>query len=575
MTLALTAMLPIIVALILMVGLRMGAAKAMPLAWLTAVGGAFLVWGLPIDYIAALSIQGVISAIGVLIIVFGALLILHTLQYSGGMETIQYGMQNVSKDMRVQAIIIGYMFAAFIEGAAGFGTPAALAAPLLLSLGFPPLAAAVLCLVFNSFPVTFGAVGTPIIVGFGNSLGTPLMKDSLVSKLLADVGWTSNDAFFKAIGEVATFMHGPMIFILPIFMLGFITRFYGPKRSWSEGFAAWKFCVFAGFAFAIPYFAFAWLVGPEFPSLIGGLIGLGIIVWGAKNNICMPTDGTWTFGDSSKWEKDWTGEIAFTGNTTFKAHMSQTMAWLPYVLIGALLVMTRIKDLGLKAWLNTNGVIEVTNILGFATVKEKLTLLYLPGTIPFMLVAVLTIFLHQMSGDKAKAAWIDTIKKMKNPTIALMAAVALVKIFQGSGFNPTPLEAGQTALPSMPLALADFIALYLGGVWPLFASFIGGLGAFITGSNTVSDMLFGQFQWDMAVKLNLPKEIILAAQAAGGAMGNMICIHNIVAVCAVVGLGGREGDILKKTFWPFLLYGTVVGIVCFTLIAIGYSVIPH
>ena len=121
----------------------------------------------------ALSIQGVIIAIGVLIIVFGAILILYTLEKSGGMETIQYGMQNVSKDRRVQAIIIGFLFAAFIEGAAGFGTPAALAAPLLLGLGFPAMAAAVVCLVFNSVPVSFGAVGTPILVGFG------LLKDTV------------------------------------------------------------------------------------------------------------------------------------------------------------------------------------------------------------------------------------------------------------------------------------------------------------------------------------------------------------------------------------------------------------
>ena len=121
-TLALLALIPIAVALVLMVGLRMGAMKAMPIAWLSCALIAFLAWDLPIPYIASLSIQGAISAAGVLCIVFGALLILHTLQYSGAMETIQYGMQGVSKDMRVQAIIIGYMFAAFIEGAAGFGT---------------------------------------------------------------------------------------------------------------------------------------------------------------------------------------------------------------------------------------------------------------------------------------------------------------------------------------------------------------------------------------------------------------------------------------------------------------------
>ena len=559
--LALVALLPIVVAMILMVGMRMGAAKAMPLAWLTGAASALLVWGLPTSYIAALTVQGFISAIGVLIIVFGALLILHTLQYSGGMETIQYGMQNVSKDMRVQAIIIGYMFAAFIEGAAGFGTPAALAAPLLLSLGFPPLAAAVICLVFNSFPVTFGAVGTPVIVGFGSALGDLILAG----------GWETKDAFFKVIGQTVTFMHVPMIFILPIFMLGFITRFFGPNRCWKDGFAAWRFCVFAAISFTVPYLLFAWFVGPEFPSLIGGLIGLGIIVWGAKRGIAMPSDGVWTFGDSSKWESSWTGEIAFSGKTTFTAHMSQFMAWLPYVLIGAILVLTRISQLPLKAWLNSTATVTVNmGFLGYPKVAESLKLLYLPGTIPFMLVALITIVLHKMPSGKAAKAWTETLVKMKNPTIALFFAVALVKIFQGSGFNPA-LAAGEAHPVSMPLVMAKAIADMLGGAWPLFASYVGGLGAFITGSNTVSDMLFGGFQWGVAESLGLSKTVILAAQAAGGAMGNMICIHNIVAVCAVVGLNGREGDILKQTFWPFMLYGVVVGIVAYTLILTGFA----
>lgn len=551
-----------------MVGFRMGAMKAMPLSWLACAAGAVLVWDLPVNYVAALSIQGVISAVGVLIIVFGALLILHTLQYSGGMETIQYGMQGVSKDMRVQAIIIGYMFAAFIEGAAGFGTPAALAAPLLLSLGFPPLAAAVLCLVFNSFPVTFGAVGTPVIVGFGASI------KSVVETMVAAGQVESLDAFFKIIGQAATLMHTPMVFILPIFMLGFITRFFGPNRSWSDGLAAWKFCVFAAVSFVVPYLLLAWLVGPEIPSLVGGLVGLGVIVAGARRGFCVPKD-IWTFGDHSKWEKDWTGDIAFAGKTEFKPHMSQFMAWLPYILIGAILVLTRVDVLPFKAWLNNNLVISFTGILGYGNVNESLKLLYLPGTVPFILVALLTILLHKMSGAKAVQAWKETTVKMKAATISLCASVALVKIFQGSGFNPAIAEQVASGaaqyLPSMPLAMATAMAGLLGTVWPFMASFVGGLGAFITGSNTVSDMLFGMFQWDISGQLGLSRTVIVAAQAVGGAMGNMICIHNIVAVCTVVGLLNREGDILRKTFWPFVLYGIVVGIIASLLIAFGYG----
>lgn len=566
--LAIVALIPILVALVLMVGLRMGAMKAMPIAWLACAAGAFFVWKLPIHYIAALSLQGVVSAVGVLIIVFGALLILHTLQYSGGMETIQYGMQGVSKDMRVQAIIVGYMFGAFIEGAAGFGTPAALAAPLLLSLGFPPLAAAVLCLVFNSFPVTFGAVGTPVIVGFGASI------KSVVEGAIAAGHYGSMDAFFKVIGETATIMHTPMAFILPIFMLGFITRFFGPNKSWKDGFAAWKFCVFAAFAFVIPYLLMAWLVGPELPSLVGGLVGLGIIITGAKRGFCVPKD-VWTFGDPVKWDADWTGAISFAGKTEFKPHMSQLMAWMPYILIGAILVLTRVDSLGLRGWLNTHGAIKFNNILGYSNVNDGINLLYLPGTVPFMLVAIITIFMHKMPMNKAAKAWKETTIKMKAATISLIASVALVKIFQGSGINPAiaaDVAAGTASyLPSMPLAMATAMAGLLGPVWPMVASYVGGLGAFITGSNTVSDMLFGMFQWDISGQLGLPRQIIVAAQAAGGAMGNMVCIHNIVAASTVVGLVNREGDILKRTFWPFLLYGVVVGIVAWGLIAIGFA----
>lgn len=566
--LAFVALIPILVALVLMVGLRMGAMKAMPIAWLTCAAGAVLVWGLPVSYVAALSIQGVIGAIGVLIIVFGALLILHTMQYSGGMETIQYGLQSISKDMRVQAIIIGYMFGAFIEGAAGFGTPAALAAPLLLSLGFPPLASAVICLCFNSFPVTFGAVGTPILVGFGASIR------SVVEVAVQAGSFQSVDHFFKIIGETVTLMHAPMAVIIPIFMLGFITRFFGPNRSWSEGFAAWKFCVFSAVAFVVPYMALAWIVGPEIPSLMGGLIGLAVIIYGAQKGFCMP-EKVWTFGDTEKWDKSWTGNISFASNKELKPHMSQFMAWLPYVLIGLILVVTRIEVLPLKAWLNNNGVVAFSGILGFKNVNESLKLLYLPGTIPFMLVALLTIVLHKMPTDKAVKAWTDTAVKMKAATISLMASVALVKIFQGSGINPdlaAQVAAGTAKyLPSMPLAMATAIAGLLGSTWPFFASYVGGLGAFITGSNTVSDMLFGMFQWDVAGQLNLSRVVIVSAQAAGGAMGNMICVHNIVAVCTVVGLLNREGEIIKKTFWPFVLYGVVVGIVSFLLLGINYS----
>lgn len=551
--LALLAILPIVVALVLMVGMRWPATRAMPCAWLTCVICALLGWDLSFLRLAALSIQGVIIAIGVLIIVFGAILILYTLEKSGGMETIQYGMQNVSRDRRVQTIIIGFLFAAFIEGAAGFGTPAALAAPLLLGLGFPAMAAAVVCLVFNSVPVSFGAVGTPILVGFG------LLKQDVAEAIAANpaLPFTGFDSFAKIVGEWASLMHAPMAIIITIFMLGFMTRFWGPERSWSAGFRAWKFCIFAAVCFLVPYLACAWVLGPEFPAMLGGLVGLGVVVWGAKQGICVPKD-TWGFGDPSTWDASWSGTDNKAIATEFKPHMSQFMAWLPYVIICILLVISRIPELGIKGWMLAQK-ITFNNILGFKDISEGITYLYLPGTF-FIFVALLTIPLHKMSSQAVKEAWSTSFAKMKSPTIALCFAVALVAIFRGSAVNP--LNA-----PSMPLALAETVGNAAGAIWPFLAAFVGGLGAFITGSATISDLMFAEFQWGMASMLHLPYAIIEGAQTVGGAMGNMICIHNIVAACAVVGLSGREGEVLRKTFWPFLLYGTVAGILCTAFVA--------
>lgn len=545
--LATIALLPILLALVLMVGLRWPATRAMPLAWLVTALAAVFVWKMPMGHVLAATLSGFGGAINVLIIVFGAILILYTLRDSGGMETINYGFHGLSRDRRVQVIIIAAIFAAFIEGAAGFGTPAAIAAPLLLSLGFPPLAAAMVCLVLNSFPVSFGAVGTPI--WFGMSPLKDVVEAAIASGLTGDI--TSFDMFLKHIGQWSALFHLPMIYITPLFVNMMLTRYFGANRSWTEGLGAWKFSLFASTSFAVPYIATAFLVGVEFPALIGGLVAIALVISAAKKGLFLPKD-TWNFPEQSKWEKDWTGEIAAVETDEFKPRMSQLRAWTPYILIGVILVLTRISSLPLKAWLN-NIVITVPNILGYQTVDFTMKPLYLPGTIPFMLVAILTIFIHGMRAEKVKAAWVDSVVRLKNPAIALFFAVALVEIFKETKNNP----AGD---PSMPLAMAQMAATYAGHSWPMFASFVGALGSFITGSNTVSDLLFAEFQYATATQLQIPHQIVVSLQAVGGAMGNMVCIHNIVAASATVGLAGLEGLLIRRNALPMLIYGLVVGV---------------
>jgi lactate permease len=330
----------------------------------------------------------------------------------------------------------------------------------------------------------------------------------------------------------------------------FLTRFFGKNKSWAEGLGVWKFAVFAGLCYAVPYLFTAVVFGSEFPSLLGGLIGLGLVITGARKKLFLPKDN-WEFADRAHWEKEWLGDIE-PGSNNLTPKMSQLAAWTPYVLIALLLVLTRLSFLPFKGWV-TSFVISFPQIMGWETVNFSMKPFYLPGVVPFMLVAILTIFIHRIPGPKVALAWKDAVVKMKNPTIAMLFAVAMVEILKQSGH-------GTAGYASMPLTMAEFVAGLCGSLWPMAASYVGALGAFITGSCTVSNLLFADFQYGVAATTGDSHTIIVALQSVGAAMGNMICVHNVVAASATVGLIGMEGTILRRTMIPCLLYGVVAGV---------------
>jgi len=555
--LALLAFLPIGVTLVTMVGFRMPATKAMPIAWLVCCVLAFFFWGMSGSFLAAASLKGVGVALNVLIIVFGAILILYTLEASGAMETINYGFSGITEDRRIQAIIIAFMFVAFLEGAAGFGTPAAICAPLLLALRFPPLAAVMVCLIGDSFPVTFGAVGTPIGLGL-----SPLEASVVATAPYENPSAAQFETFLRNVGAYAAVVNALVLLVLPIFTMGLMTRLFGANKSWREGFAVWKFSLLASLAYGIPYVVSEFLVGYEFPTIIGGLIGIGVTVIAAKKGVFVPKTA-WQFPERKNWLKEWVGEIEPSDKKP-EARMSQLKAWTPYIAIAVILVVTRIKPFGLGDWLKSMS-LSVNNILGFETVDYSVALFYLPGTIPFMLVALLCVPFYGMSGQATVGAWQKALQRMKNPAIALFFAVALVEIMKQSGsVAANGLEAHTladgTVNPSMPLAMAMFVSDLTGPLWPFFAAVVGALGSFITGSATVSNLLFANFQYEVASSLSMSHEIIVGLQSVGAAAGNMVCAHNVVAACATVGLVGVEGIIIKRNAIPLALYLVVAGI---------------
>ena len=544
---ALLAAAPILVALLLMVGLSWPATRAMPLAWLaSACIGAFF-WHMPLNLVLASTLAGFGGALKVLVIVFGAIVLLFTLRESGGMTAINQGLSGISRDKRVQVLLIAFLFGAFLEGAAGFGAPAAVAAPLLISLGFPALSAVLACLVLNSFPVSFGVIG--LVIWFGLKNLSPQILAAASSG--AAPAWLTPGVFHEMVGHWAALFNLPAIYVLPLLVLAVMTRSFGANRSWREGLAAWRVSLFASTCFAVPYLASAWFLGVEFPSLLAGLLGLGVVILVLKKGRLAPAE-TWDFPPSGDWPKHWGAPGGSGDDAEAPANMGQARAWSPYLLIGLILVLTRMNWLPFKAWV-TGWEIKWQAILGQPGVDVAIAPLYLPGVVPFILVALFMIPLHRMKARQVKTAWVDALKRIKGPAVALLFAVAMVEIFKQSAHNPAGLD-------SMPLAMAKAAGALAGQAWPLAASLVGALGAFITGSNTVSNLLFSEFQYEMASQLDLPRQIIVALQVVGGSMGNMICVHNIVAASAVVGLFGMEGTIIRRNLWPMLFYAASVGV---------------
>ncbi len=546
--LALLAVVPILTIFILMAVFRWPATRAMPLAFVVTLALVYFVWETYPNWIAAASVNGIVIALKILLIVFGALALLFTLRESGAIAVINEGFTNISPDKRVQAIIITWFFGSFIEGAAGFGTPAALAAPLLLSLGFPALAAVMVALIANSTAVSFGAVGTPTIIGVGTSLNLPVVEQSLLEHSI------SYEHFVHQVGVWSAIQHFLPGMIVPLLMIVMLTRFFGENKSIREGLTIWPFALFAGLCFLVPYVLVAILLGPEFPSVAGGLIGLLIIIPCTKAGFLVPRK-KWDFPDRAKWDESWLGSISMAAPIGGKS-ISLRKAWFPYMIIAFLLIITRVRSLPINHWV-ASVKIEARNLFG-TEITAELDPLYNPGILPFMLVAFLCFFLFNMNTTQVKNAWRETYYRIQGPAIALFFAVPMVRLMMQSGNNADDLI-------SMPIAMAQFMAGAFQGVWPLVSPFIGALGSFIAGSNAVSNMLFSLFQYSVAEQTGLSRILIVALQNIGGALGNMIGVHNIIAACATVGLVGMEGVLLKRNIIPVIILCLIAGIVAMAL----------
>lgn len=537
---------PIVVVAVFLVGLRMSAAKAMPIAYITTALIGLLVWGIDFSQVAAASLNGLVVTTQLLFIIFGAILLLNTLSESGGLAVIRESFTQISPDRRVQVIIIAWLFGSFIEGSAGFGTPAAICVPLLVGLGFPAMAAVVAGMMIQCTPVSFGAVGTPILVGVSTGLdGKASVVDFLSNAPFADLS-----GMLAAIGGRVAVLHAIVGTLIPLFVVCVLTKFFGPNRSAKDGLRVWKFALFAAFAMTVPYVIVANLLGPEFPSLLGSLIGLAIVVPATRSGFLLPNEPAWDFDRRETWSDEWNGNVT-TELAAPATHLSLWKAWLPYLLIAVLLVVSRLSFLGIGDALKLVSLPGHENVFGSSVTIKPFQILYLPGSI-FILVSVITAWLHRMDQSSMRRALTRSGVMVFSASVALVFAVPMVQVFINS-------DGGSSGLGSMPNVLAGSVAALAGKTWPAFSPLIGGLGAFVAGSNTISNMMFSLFQFEVAGKIAADRIWVVALQAVGGAAGNVICVHNVVTACAVVGLTGKEGHVIRITAFLFLYYILAAG----------------
>jgi lactate permease len=468
-------------------------------------------------------------------------------------------------------------------------------------------------MIIQSTPVSFGAIATPMRTGVGDGLkggidltsvanleGSPVYQ---YSQLLEEspsifngqtvthfietsadgvlsINGGAYDTFISYISHYVASMHFVGGLCIPLLLCAFLTKGFGVKKSYSEGLAVWPFAFFAALAFTIPYVLINFFLNFELTSMLGALIGLVIVTSAANAGFLMPKKN-WDFLPEDQWDPGWKGTITVE-YVEKEGGMSTALAWTPYIFVAALILITRLVP-AFKAFLTAGT--QTIRIGPIGGVSASWQILYSPGMI-FIVVSLLTVLIHGMKWPAYIKALKRSAKTMVGASTALIFTVPMVQVFINSkpvfldgavvsGLDPATITGMMVSLPSnntaMPYVLAAAAHSLAAGIWPFIAPVVGGLGAFVAGSNTVSNMTFSLFQFTTAqlivstdpvlssaenltwANLHWPA-MIVALQAIGGAAGNVICVHNVVAAAAVVGFLGREGIVIRRTFLVFIYY---------------------
>ncbi len=536
---ALVAAIPVVALLGALAFFHLKAHWAALLGLALASSIAVLAYGMPVKMVASTAANG--ACFGLLPIgwiILNAIFVYDISVKTGKFEVVKRTVSGLASDRRIQVLLIGFAFGAFIEGAAGFGTPVAISAAMLIGLGFKPLAAAGLALIGNTAPVAYGALGIPIItLSKVTGLDVHLLS-SMVGRQLP---------FFSV--------------IVPFWLVWAMAGFRGMVGVWPA-------CLVAGVSFAIPQFLWSNLVGPELVDIVGSISSMTCTYLLLK---------VWQPRTEFRFEEDRAGDAVLAKARSVGAASTRTkvplgealMAWLPWVVLSVFVFVWGIPQV--KIYLTSlqagwhkagyfwkpsfewpglhNLVVRAPPVVKKPTPEAAVyavNLLALTGT-GLLCSGIVSGLLLKLSPMELLRTWLGTLKRIRFSLLTIAAMLALGFTTRYSGSDST-----------MGLAFAS-----TGALFPFFSPLLGWLGVALTGSDTSSNVLFGNLQVVSARQMGMDPILAAAANSSGGVMGKMIDAQSIVVASVATKQDGHEGDILRYVFWHSLVLACLVGVVVF------------
>ncbi len=458
-------------------------------------------------------------------IIIGAVFLYKISVKTGQFNIIRSSILSITEDQRLQMLLVGFAFGTFLEGAAGFGAPVAITAALLVGLGFKPLYAAGLCLIVNTAPVAFGAMGIPIIVA-GQVSGVDTMEIS------------------QMVGRQLPFMVPIVLF----WIMGIMDGWRGIKETWPA-------VIVAGGSFALAQYLTSNFVGPELPDItaaIAALVSLTILLkfWKPKHIFRFSaTEGNMDDSLLADQQQQYSlGQIA--------------KAWSPFMILTVMVTIWSIKpfkdlfskDGALHDWVISIPVPYVHQLVQkmppvVAEIKDydaifKFDWFSATGTAIFI-AALITILFLKMQPKQAVLTFAETLNELKTPIYSIGMVLAFAFIANYSGMSAT-----------LALALA-----HTGKAFTFFSPFLGWIGVFLTGSDTSANALFAALQATTAQQIGVPEVLLVAANTSGGVTGKMISPQSIAIACAAVGLVGKESDLFRFTVKHSIVFTIMMGII--------------